>query len=269
MTQEVIEYLPLDAIASAPQIRKHFDENEIIGLAMSLRAIGQQVPIRVRREGDKYVLVDGERRVRALRKAGIPTVSAVVEGRELSEGEILHRQISINGQRVDVEPSAKANAIQRLMKCNEWDATEAGKQLGMSNSSMTLLKALLSLPEAIRELVDQGKVAISTAYQISRVPDPAKQLALAMEAAAGRLPRDAATAVVKKSKRGRKSTKRPRQTNVNLPVGDKCRMTLTGTAELKLFVACQRRLLDVAETALANGLDWNGFTEMLRDHVKT
>jgi ParB/RepB/Spo0J family partition protein len=253
--QEVIQYLPLDSISAAPQIRRQFDENELIGLAMSMRAIGQQVPIRVRRDGNSFFLVDGARRVRAARKAGIQTVSAIVEGRELSEGEILHRQISINGQRVDVEPSAKANAIERLKTCNNWDATEVGKQLGMSDSKLTLLKALPSLPEAIRELVDQGKVAISTAYNISRVPDPAKQMAMAMEAAAGRLPRDAAAAAVKKSKRGRKSAKRPRKRGFGISLKQGRTVSVSGAeSSYESLIAALLEAVELLKAAQADGV---------------
>jgi ParB-like chromosome segregation protein Spo0J len=69
MPQEVMQYLPTDTIECDAQIREQFPEQELIGLARSMQEVGLQQPIRVRRDGDRLVVVDGERRLRAVRCA--------------------------------------------------------------------------------------------------------------------------------------------------------------------------------------------------------
>jgi ParB family chromosome partitioning protein len=228
MTQEAIEYLPVESIEALPQVREQFDENAIIGLAMSLRALGQLVPIRVRRAGKGYFVIDGERRLRAARKAGIATIAAIVEGKELGEGELLHRQISINVQRAELLPLERAKSVERLLKATGWTAKEAAKQLGVSSATISKLLALLSLPETVQAELAQGKISLSTAYELAKVSDPAKQGELADEAAKGRLKRDEVGAAAKRRapRAGKKPSRRRKQMTATLGRG--CSLKIAG-----------------------------------------
>ena len=113
---EQIQYIPLDKIEVDPQVRKAFDEESIDGLVASLKVVGQLQPIRVRKVADKFRVVCGERRTRAARLAGLTTLAAIIEVRDLSEGEVLQRQIIENCQRENLCPIEKARGITRLME---------------------------------------------------------------------------------------------------------------------------------------------------------
>jgi len=83
MSSEAIQYLDLDKVRHSPQVREHFDDREITALALSIRAVGQLMPIRVRRDGESFPVVDGARRTLAMRKLGSPTIAAIVEDKDL------------------------------------------------------------------------------------------------------------------------------------------------------------------------------------------
>src|SRR5208282_712517 len=161
MATEQIQYFTLDRISVAPQVRKHFDEEALAGLAQSLREIGQQQPIRVRREGERLVIVDGERRYRAAKKAGMPTIGVVIDEKELCAGEVLHRQLIANIQREDLSPMEKARAIDELLKETGWTATVVASKIGLSNATVSRLLSLLNLPDNIQQQVSAGEVPMS------------------------------------------------------------------------------------------------------------
>ena len=76
---EQIQYLPIGKIACERQVRDHIEEASLRELASGLNEVGQLQPIRVRKVGDKYVVVDGERRFRAATYAGFQTIAAIIE----------------------------------------------------------------------------------------------------------------------------------------------------------------------------------------------
>src|SRR4051794_38916321 len=99
------EDITLLAIRTARQVRESFDG--IDGLADTLSEVGQLHPIRVRKEGDYYLIVDGERRYRAAKQLGWKTISCIVEQKDLSAGEVTQRQLIANCQREDLKPLEK------------------------------------------------------------------------------------------------------------------------------------------------------------------
>ena len=147
MSQEaVIQYLPLEKIKCDNQIRSgELDEQELIGLAITIREADQQVPIRVRPDGDKYTIVDGHRRYLATMRLKRPTIAAIVDG-ELNEGETLYRQWINNCQRSEISPLDRARAIQRLMELTGWSPTETAKRLGVTGSAISRAISLLCFP---------------------------------------------------------------------------------------------------------------------------
>jgi ParB family chromosome partitioning protein len=115
----------------------------------------------------------GARRVMAARKCGLSTIGAIIQKSELSETEIVQLQFVENCQRESITPLAKASAIQRLMKLSGWSATRAASKLGLSNSAVTRLLSLLSLPDAIRAKIETGEITASAGYELARVGDSA------------------------------------------------------------------------------------------------
>ncbi len=111
MASEQIQHLPLELVIAQPQVRKTFDQESQEGIVASLKEVGQLQPVRVRPEGKQFVIVDGERRYRAIRMLAWPTIAAIVEANNLNAGEILQKQLISNCQREDLTALEKAMAI--------------------------------------------------------------------------------------------------------------------------------------------------------------
>ncbi len=148
MFQKVIQQIPLDKIITGKQVRERFDEESLKGLGQSLRENGQHEPIHVMPlGGDMYSLIEGGRRVKALRKNGSVYADAIVEKSDLTKTDILVRQITENVQREDLTPWEKAKAIDLLMKEAGWNVSQTAAKLGFANGTITKLLSVLSLPE--------------------------------------------------------------------------------------------------------------------------
>ncbi len=139
-------------------MRETFSEESLTGLARSIQEIGLQQPIRVCLEGAVFKVVDGHRRLGAVKRIpGKTVIAAIVEEKELCEGEVIQRQLTANCQRADLTPLEKARAIERLMTATGWTAAQAAGKLGMSTSAVAKVLALSSLPEPIRAQVETGR----------------------------------------------------------------------------------------------------------------
>ena len=166
---EQIQYIAVDRITANPQVRKVFDLEALEGLAASLQEVGQLQPLRVRMVGDKFIIVDGERRYRAAKLAALETLAVIVEGKDLCESELLQRQLMANCQREDLSPIEKAKAITQLMEVTGWKVGEAAGKLGMSAGMATKLLGILKLPEPILLQVTAGNLVglFTTVLEIS------------------------------------------------------------------------------------------------------
>lgn len=260
-----IHELPIEQVHRAPQVRTEFDEHAINGLALSMRAVGQLVPIRVRRHGDAFLIVDGERRWRAARKLDQTTIAAIIEERELEEADIVQRQLVANCQRADLTPLEKARATRRLMESAGWNASETARQLGLSNSAVSRLQALLELPEAIQQQIEQGKIAPATAYELTKIADPARQAQLAQDAASGKRTRDGVSAEVGRTAEQREAHE-PRLSRARLELGEGRSVTAVAP-ELTLdsFIAGLKDAQSQAQKARAKGLSLRTWLKMSRE----
>jgi ParB family transcriptional regulator, chromosome partitioning protein len=185
--------IPLEKIAPDPnQPREEFDEDALNRLAESLKTRGQLQPIRVRWDGGRgaYMILIGERRWRAAKLAGLPTVSAVVVEGAIDPAELLAIQLIENCLREDLKPIEQAKAFKALMERNGWTVRQVAQELAIDHSNVVRTVALLKLPEPIQASVESGEIAPRTAYEISKIEDPAEQAEAAKDAAAGLLKRD-------------------------------------------------------------------------------
>lgn len=265
---EQIQYIPLDKIEVEPQVRKSFDEESLESLVASLKAVGQLQPIRVRKVADKFRVVCGERRTRAARLAGLTTLAAIIEGRDLSEGEVLQRQIIENCQRENLCPIEKARGITRLMEVTGWKIGEAAAKLGMSAGMATKLLGVLKLAEPIQQQVASGAIAVSAAYELSRVDDAAVQSELAGELAAGRLTRDGLTGAIKARSNPNKPSKSELTTRVTALLSGGRTVTVTGPSlNLEGFIELVEELLTKARKVRPQGVELGTFAKMLRDQA--
>jgi ParB family chromosome partitioning protein len=190
--REACEIL-VDRIVPDPgQPRTEFAPEALGRLAASVKARGVLQPIRVRwdRDGDRYVIVVGERRWRAAVASGLASIPCVVAAGDATPDEILEDQLVENCLREDLRPVEQARAFRSLMGRLGLSQVDLAARLNVTQGSVSKALRLLDLPEAIRDAVDAGEIPPSAAYQIARVADPAEQAELAAAAAAGTLGRE-------------------------------------------------------------------------------
>ena len=169
--------LPIDAIAPNPQQpRKDFDDKALQDLAASLRQSGVLQPVVVRRLGDGYQLIVGERRWRAARLAGITRIPAVI--REVSDAESLELALVENLLREDLNPMEEAEAYQRLLAEFGWTQEELAQRVARDRSSVANCLRLLKLPELIQTDLRAARLTMGHARALLSLDSPADQLRL-------------------------------------------------------------------------------------------
>ncbi len=180
MSHEQIQHIALGKIKPSPeQIRKLFDRAVVAAMAESFRTIGQLQPIRVcRLDENWFEILDGELRWRAATLAEFPTLAVIIEGKDLSGGEVVHRQLIANCHRDNLKPVEKARAIERLMKETGWSATQTAAKLAMTDPTVSRLLSLLKLSDEILRQVDAGNIPESAAAELARIDDPARRAEL-------------------------------------------------------------------------------------------
>lgn len=142
------------------QPRQHFDEEAVGALAESVKAQGILQPILVRRHpdrGSEFEIVAGERRWRAAQKAKLHEVPVVI--RDLTDAESLELAIVENVQRQDLTPIEEAEGYRRLLDEFQHTQDDLAKVLGKSRSHIANTMRLLSLPEAVKAMVMEGKLS--------------------------------------------------------------------------------------------------------------
>jgi ParB family chromosome partitioning protein len=169
--------VPIGQVESNPfQPRHDFEEDEIQSLCDSLRAHGLLQPIVVRRAGDGYQLVAGERRLRAAVKAGWSEVPVQVV--EADDRQIAELALVENLQRKDLNPLEKAASFQRYLQ--EYDCTqeELAARLKLDRSTVSNFIRLLELPSEVQQSLRQGKITQGHARSLLPLGDEREQTAL-------------------------------------------------------------------------------------------
>lgn len=187
-----VSHVELDRIVPDPdQPREDFELDALERLARSLQARGQLQPIRCRWDEDlrKYVIVCGERRWRAARMAGLASLACVIVDGPMSAEERLAVQLVENAVREDLRPVEQARAYQKLMTAQGWSARQLAAELAIHHAQVVRALALLELPDAVQEQVEQGGLSPATAYEVSKLPDPVLQAEVAQAAVAEGLKR--------------------------------------------------------------------------------
>ncbi len=208
--------IPVDRIRPNPhQPRHRFDEAALAELAASVAKHGLLQPLVVSEdeEGDGYVLVAGERRLRAARKAGLATVPAVIRERVDAAGE-LELALVENLQRRDLTPLEEARAFEDLKGRFGLSQAEIAERVGRDRSSVANSLRLLKLPMEIQELVEEGRLSASAARTILAFPDTETQVLWARRAAEG------AVNVRDLEREAARAQKTPRRTRKRRPAAD-------------------------------------------------
>jgi ParB family chromosome partitioning protein len=188
----------VDAIVPGPmQPRTHFDEGALEGLADSIRSQGVIQPLLVRRRGDRYELIAGERRWRAARLAGLAKVPVVI--RDVADKDLLEIALIENIQRENLNPIEEAQAYQRLIENVGLTQEALATRVGRDRSYITNYLRLLKLPDDLQQLVVEGRLSTGHARTILGLSHIDQQRKLARQVIDGGLSVRATEHLVRKA----------------------------------------------------------------------
>ena len=175
-TSDVLR-IPVDLIEPNPyQPRMNFDSEALEELALSIRTLGLIQPITVRRKGDKYQIISGERRYRASLLAGMDMIPAYI--RDASEQGMLEMAIVENIQRENLDPIEVALSYQRLMEECSLTQEQMAERVSKKRASVANQLRLLKLPAKVQHDLKVGLVSVGHAKVLLGIGDPAVQEAL-------------------------------------------------------------------------------------------
>jgi len=177
---ETVMDIPLDTIKANPhQPRKKFDSDKIKVLAESIRKDGILQPVVVRKRGESYELIMGERRLQAARLAGVPSVPAILK--EVEDVDALRLALSENLHRENLNPIEEADAFRELTDTFGLSQAELAEFIGRDRSSVANTMRLLKLPDAIKLMLTEQALTEGHARALLAVDTQTRQLALANE----------------------------------------------------------------------------------------
>ena len=155
---ERISEIPLSQIVPNPkQPRIEFEEEALAELTESIRVQGVLQPVLVRREGDGYQLIAGERRFRASQRVGLETIPAIV--RAIADDELLEVALIENLQREDLNAIEEALGYQRLVEELRYTHERLSERVGKNRTSITNALRLLTLPSGVQSMVSRGTLS--------------------------------------------------------------------------------------------------------------
>jgi ParB family chromosome partitioning protein len=205
--------LEVDVDRLAPnrlQPRAQIDDARLDELAQSIRSNGVIQPIVVRRDGDRFQIIAGERRWRAAQKAGLLRVPVVV--REVPPGHdrsLLEMALIENIQRENLNPIDEAVAYQRLSSDFNLTQEAIAAAVGKDRASVANIQRLLRLPAEVRAAVADGALSMGHARALLALSDEADQRRLAREVTSRNLSVRETEALVRKITEGAKPKEAP------------------------------------------------------------
>ncbi|MBZ2176910.1 MAG: ParB/RepB/Spo0J family partition protein [Acidobacteriota bacterium] len=178
-----VNRLPIDQIEPNPnQPRTVFDPARLQELAASIQANGIIQPLIVRKIGDKYHLIAGERRWRASRLAGLKEVPIVIA--DIHDDRLLEVALIENIQREDLNPIEVAVAFEKLSNDLGLSHEEIGKRTGKDRTTITNMLRLLRLPGDVQLLLAEKRLSMGHARAILGLPTEELQREVAEKATA-------------------------------------------------------------------------------------
>jgi ParB family transcriptional regulator, chromosome partitioning protein len=163
--------LAVDVIDPNPfQPRRLFQAERLEELAQSIRSNGIIQPLVVRKSGDRYQLVAGERRWRAAKLAAVSHVPVVIQ--QIPDERLLEVTLIENIQREDLNPIETAVAFNRMMSELSLDAEEIGQRTGKDRTTIVNSVRLLQLPQDLQQLVAERRLSAGHARCLLSLPTP-------------------------------------------------------------------------------------------------
>ena len=164
------------------QPRRIFREEQLAELMRSIKEKGVIQPVIVRRAGQGYELIAGERRLRASQRLGLERIPALV--RQVSDQESLEIAIVENLQREDLNPLEEARGYQELAQKFGLTQEQVAQKVGRDRSTVANSLRLLTLPGEIQQMIESGRLSAGHARALLSVSDRRRQLSLAQLIAA-------------------------------------------------------------------------------------
>ena len=179
-TNDAAESIELDPSLIEPcsvQPRMRFDDASLTELADSIRANGVVQPLLVRRHGNRFELIAGERRLRAAKMAGLEKVPVVI--RDVPDEKLLEIALVENIQREDLNPIEEALAYRGLLEGVGLTQESLAMRVGRDRSYITNYLRLLRLPEDVQRLVQDKLLSTGHARALLGIAEPSRQRQIA------------------------------------------------------------------------------------------
>ena len=182
-TDSDLQRIQLSRIRSNPfQPRRQFDPAELAELEASLKASGLLQPITVRRRGDTFELIAGERRLKAAANIGWTEIPAIVK--DFDDRTMLVLALVENLQRSNLNAIEEARGYRKLIEDFRLTQQQVAEAVGKDRTTVTNLLRVLSLPEAVQQMVESGTISTGHARALLALNDPKNSLRLANETVA-------------------------------------------------------------------------------------
>ncbi len=182
-TASLVEIDPALVDANPEQPRREFDHDSLVALGESIRTHGLLHPIVVERNGQRYQLVAGERRLRAIRLAELSRVPAIVRPAAELARQSLEAALTENLLRTDLSAMEEAAAYSRLADTFGLSHEAIAMRLGRSRPAVSNTIRLLALPAPVQRAVVDGSITAGHARALLALPDAARQEAMARQVA--------------------------------------------------------------------------------------
>ncbi|AFV03998.1 Chromosome (plasmid) partitioning protein ParB [Dehalobacter sp. UNSWDHB] len=179
-SSEIKEIMLVDIVPNPGQPRREFDREKLQELAGSIQEHGLLQPILVKPEGNRYIIIAGERRFRATQLAGIDRINCIV--RDCTEQEMTEKALIENIQRADLSPVEEGLAYARLIQDYSLTQEQVAKRVGKGRPTVANLLRIIQLPAEVLELINKEAISLGHAKVILSLDNKEQQISLAKRA---------------------------------------------------------------------------------------
>jgi ParB family transcriptional regulator, chromosome partitioning protein len=163
----IIEIDPHQILLNPYQTRKVFEQGKIDELAESIKEHGVFQPIIVKKEQEQYILISGERRLRAVKQLKLNLIPAIV--RPYERAKMIEISLAENLQRENLSPIEEAEAYKLVMDHLNITQTELALKVGKSRSHITNMIGLVHLPHKVQDMISTGVLSMGHARALSKL----------------------------------------------------------------------------------------------------
>jgi ParB family chromosome partitioning protein len=252
---------PLSFFKINPQVRKCFDEADLLRLGESMK-VKQLQPVLAQPDG---TLIAGERRFRAAKLVGLATLEVIITEKPLSETEIRLIQLTENIQRASLSGHEKWQGCVELVRMNQWQQKALAEHLHLSESAVSKLLSPSKCSGSWQEALAAGRVGISDCYAASGLPEADQAALLTLKLSGAN--RDAIVHAGRKSRNGNTPSVKVTRVKCQLPSGV-CIVASGNGLSLDDLIESLGEAQKEAKKARDQGLDAKTFQSVMKDKSK-